>query len=61
MGYLRLKFCNRVVVDNPDMRISNLAVENLRANEKVCETVLVCLLGARLSQNGVENLVTLSL
>ena len=46
------------------MRFSNFAIEYLRENEKVRETVFVCSYGAQvesLKQKKVKNVMTLSL
>ena len=53
-----------VVVDFADTRFSNFAIEYLRENETVCETIFACSYRAQVEsfkQKMFENLVTLSL
>ena len=53
-----------VVVDYPDKRLSNFAIEYLRENEKVCEIIFACSYEAKVEsfkpKKRFEHLMTLS-
>ena len=63
--YLKKNLGVRVVLDYADTGFSNFAIEYLRENEKVRETVFACSYGAQVEsfkqKKMVKNLVTLSL